>query len=199
VIYPLAFPSLAPASYKLILNRRQSVAQSPWTYKQSTTGGGFQWMLEWAWPPMTWAKAENIQGWLQSLDGQNGSFRFAPRQPFQFGNVSTTLAIIGYSYNSTISVKGWGANAATSLRKGQYFQIGDQLLQIVEAGAFADATGTTTIGFAPTLRRQFPAGTVVNFVNPTGVFGLNTSDGAGYSLTPDRAPEFGPVQAREII
>lgn len=156
-------------------------------------------MLEWSWPAMSWNNAEFIDGWLKILNGQIGSFTFAPRQPYNFTTTGLTLATIGYNYNGTISVKGWAANAGTGLRKGQYFQIGTQLLQVTEAAAFTDANGAATISFAPELRQQYAVGTIVNFVNPVGVFGLTSSEGQSYTLTRDQACEFGPVQAREVV
>lgn len=199
MIYPLSFPSQAPATQKLVLNRRQSVAESPWTFKQQTVQTASQWVLEWTWPAMTFAKAEAIDGWLQGLKGQVGTFRYAPVQRYSYATTGTTLATAAFNYQDTITVKGWGANLATSLRVGQFFQIGDQLLQIIEAGAFADASGTITLTFAPELRKNFAVGTAVNFVNPVGVFRLATSDGHGFTLTPDRIPEFGTIQAREAV
>ncbi len=181
------------------MNRRQSVAESPWTFATQVTQTASQWVLDWTWPPMTFVRAEAISAWLLSLKGQQGTFRFAPTQRYAYNITGTTLASPGYSYQDTISVKGWAANVATNLRAGQYFQIGDQLLRILEASAFADANGAVTIVFAPELRRDFPADTAVNFTTPTGVFRLGTSDGLGYTLTPDRLPEFGTITAREAV
>ena len=199
MIYPLAFPSQAPATERLILNRRQSVAESTWTLRQQAVQTASQWSLDWSWPPVSFATAETISAWLLSLKGQIGSFRYAPRQRINVNITGKTLALPGYAYNDAISVKGWGANAATSLRVGQFFQLGDQLLRIVEAGAFADANGAVTISFEPELRIDYANGTAINFNTPSGVFRLSTSDGIGYTLTPDKMPEFGTITAREVV
>ena len=198
MIYPIAFPQVA-ATERLLLNRRQAVAESPWTFKTKVTQTASQWVLEWTWPPVTFERAETLSAWLLSLKGQSGTFTYAPIQRYGFGNTALTLAIPAYSYQDTISVKGWAANAGTGLRTGQFFQIGDQLLRIVEAGAFADGNGAATISFVPELRTGFVTGTALNFVTPKGVFRLGTSDGIGYTLTPDRTPDFGNIQAREAV
>lgn len=181
------------------MNRRQSKAESPWSYASSVVDTAAQWALEWTWPAMRHADAEAIMAWLLSLKGQAGSFRYSPRGSRASNLTGKTLALPGYAYNDTISVKGWAANQATSLRLGQWLTIGTQLLRIVEAGAFADANGAVTITVSPFLRTTFAAGTEINFTAPYGVFSLATADGLGYTLTPDRTPEFGTLQAREAI
>lgn len=199
MIYPLTTFPKSPATEKLVLNRRQSRAESPWTYSGSTVDTAAQWSLEWTWPSMSLAKAEACAGWLLSLKGQIGSFRYSPRQHVRSTLVGITLAQPGYAYNDTIRVKGWAANAATGLRVGQWLSIGTQLLRVIEAGAFADAAGATTITVSPFLRATFATGTAVEFVAPAGVFSLATPDGHGYTLTPDRSPQFGAIQAREVV
>ena len=181
------------------MNNRQSASVSPWTFATQVTHTATQWSLQWTWPPVTFERAETIAGWLLSLKGQVGTFRYAPRQHHAFTMSGTTLARPGYSYSDMISAKGWAANTATGLRVGQYFSIGNQLLRIIEAGAFADANGAVTISFAPELRATFSAGAPVNFTSPSGVFRLASSETPGYTLTPDRLPEFGTIQASEAV
>ena len=199
MIYPINFPAHAPATERLVLNRRQSVGESPWTYAQQTVNTASQWVLEWTWPPVSHREAEAIAGWLMSLKGQIGSFRYQPRQSVTSGLAGRVLNLPGYAYNDTVSVGGWGANAASTLRVGQYMQIGDQLLRVIEAAAFADANGLVTISFEPELRADLAAGTAVNFANPSGIFRLGSSDSVGFTLTPDKKPVFGTITAREAI
>ena len=199
MIYPLAFPSQAPATERLVLNRRQSATASSWTYKQQVVQTAAQWALQWTWPPVTHLTAEALDAWLLSLKGQIGTFRYAPRQRYTSPIIGTTLAQPGYAYNDSIAVSGWAASAGTNLRAGQYFQIGDQLLRLTQANAFADANGFVTISFVPELRIAYSAGTAVNFVNPTGLFRLASSDGSGYTLTTDRLPDLGTLNANEAV
>lgn len=181
------------------MNRRQSKAESPWTFAGSVVDTAAQWALAWTWPAVSHSKAEELDAWLLSLKGQAGSFRYSPRGSRGSNLTGKTLALPGYAYNDTISVKGWAANQATSLRLGQWLTIGTQLLRIVEAGAFADANGAVTITVSPFLRTTFPIDTAVNFNAPYGVFSLASADGLGFTLTPDRACEFGTLQAREVV
>lgn len=181
------------------MNRRQSRAESPWTFKDSVVDTAAQWALEWTWPPVSHSKAEELDAWLLSLKGQAGSFRYSPRGSRGSSLTGKTLALPGYAYNDTISVKGWGANQATSLRRGQWMTIGTQLFRITEAGAFADANGAVTITVSPFLRTTFPVDTAINFTAPFGVFKLASPDGLGFTLTPNRMCEFGSLQAREDV
>lgn len=181
------------------MNRRQNVSESPWTYAQKSTDTAAQWQLTWTWPPVSHAQAETLSAWLLSLKGQTGSFRYSPRQRYAYATTGLTLALPGYAFNDTISVKGWGAGAPTGLRAGQYFTIGTQLLRIVQAAAFADGAGAATIVFESFLRQTIAANTAVNFTAPFGVFRLATSDGLDPTLTPDRILEFGPINAREVV
>lgn len=196
--YPIEFSSSSPRTERLVLNRRQSASESPHTYAVQVVNTASQWVLEWTWPPLRLAEAETVMAWLISLRGQIGTFRYRPRQSRTSTLTGRTLAAVGFAYNAAISVGGWGAGAASQLRPGQFFQVGDQLLRIVEAPTNADGSGRVTISFEPELRRNMASGSPVNFVNPAGLFRLASSEGAGFTLDPDRHPDIGTVMAREV-
>ncbi len=147
---------------------------------------------------MSVANAERIAAWGLSLKGQTGTFRYFPRRPVSPLS-SRFLAVPSYAYGDTISVAGWSNGAASQLRPGQWFSIGDQLLRIVDANAVADSAGRITVAFEPELRASYTTGTPVEFANASGVFRLNDSNGIAYTLDPDRLPEFGTITAREVI
>lgn len=197
--YPLSGPPRAPATERLTLTFRQSAMESPYTLARQVVGGATQWQIEWTWPRMTRANAEKCAAWLTSLQGQIGTFYYAPRQPVTSTLSGRTLATTAFAYNSTVSIGGWVANAPSQLRAGQYFQIGNQLLQAVAVPANADNTGRCTVEFSTPLRKQLSAGTVVNFASPKGLFRLAASEGFGYTLDPDKLPEFGTILAREAV
>ncbi|PTW49364.1 hypothetical protein C8J25_101872 [Sphingomonas faeni] len=199
LVYPIPFPSQAPATQRLTLNRRQSATESPFTYAVQVVDTAAQWAFEWSWPIMSHVKAEALTGWLLSLKGQIGTFTYRPRQALTSGLTGRTLAIQGYASNDAISVAGWAANASSGLRAGQFFQLGKQLLRIVDANAGADANGRVTISFEPSLRANIAAATPVNFASPAGEFRLSISDGYGYTLDPNKLPDLGSFTAREVI
>lgn len=112
----------------------------------------------------------------------------------------TSLELNAPTYpNPTVQLQGWAAGEASTLRLGQYFQIGEQLVVVTEAAIAADAGGKVTVSFAPQLRRNYASGTALNFTTPSGVFRLNAGSDLGFTIDPDRVPEFSSMTAREVI
>lgn len=196
--YPIAFVSKAPASERLGLERRQTVAESPFTYAQTIIDTAARWTLEWTFAKMRHADAERVAAWLLSLKGQAGSFRYTPRQSVQSALAGRTVAQAAFAYNDTLLAGGWGAGEGSGLRTGQFVSIGSQLLRLTSASAFADASGRVTITFDPALRINVPAGAAIEVANPVGVFRLTEAFGA-FSLDPDRGCDFGTLAAREVV
>lgn len=198
MLYPREFP-IAVKTQRLGIEGRQSIAESQYTFEKQIIHTSSRWVLEWTWPVMTLERAEEVSAWLASLRGQIGSFRYRPRQAYQSSLTTITVATTAFAYNGALQAQGWAAGAQSTLRAGQFFQLGTQLLQITEAAAFADASGKVLIEFEPQLRINYPVNTPINFVNPAGVFCLTDSAAQAYTLTPDYAPEFGTIVAREQI
>ena len=195
--FPIDFPRQCASNEKLTLSRRQSITEANASYQTTVVHTASQWQLSWNWPRMTHDLAEGVNAWILKLNGEVGTFRYYPTQSRVSTLSDMSLAVAGYAYNTAVSVGGWAANAASGLRPGQYFQIGNQLLLVTDAAANADANGQVIINFAPELRTAFPVATSVNFANPCGVFRMNTSEGLGFGLDPDRRPDFSSIAARE--
>jgi hypothetical protein len=197
--FPLPFPVTRNASERFTLERRQSTTESPFNYKVQVVQTASRWTIEWTWPRMSVPKAEAIVGWSLKLKGMIGTFKFYPNRTIVSQLVGRSLAIIGFAYNDTVSIGGWTAGQLSTLRVGQWFTIGDQLLQITDAGAVADSAGKVTVSFQPELRKDYPLYTPVEFVKPYGVFRMSKSESLAYTLDPDRRPDFGTCQAREDV
>jgi hypothetical protein len=197
--YPISFPPVTPNSERLALNRRQAAITSTFSLVQQTVNTASQWLLTWTWPQMMQPKAESVRAWLNSLRGQVGTFRYAPRQAIKSTLTGRTVAETAYAYNNSARIGGWSANAASQLRLGQYFQIGPQLFEITSAPASADANGRCLIEFEPALRMSYAVGTAVELANPVGLFRLNISDGQTYTLSPGALAEFGTITATEAV
>lgn len=198
-IYPLSFPSVTVASERFVLDKRQQATESPFTYKVNVVHTASRWALEWSFPRMTLSRAEGVEGWALSLNGMVGTFRYYPYQTVRSALTGRTLAQIGYPYNRAVQIGGYAPSSASSIRVGQWFTIGTQLLRVTDAAAQADANGKITVTFEPELRVQYPAGTALEFVNPFGVFRLATPNSPTFTLDPDRKPDFGTVQAIEAV
>jgi hypothetical protein len=127
---------------------------------------------------MSLTRAQILQGWLDSLQGQVGTFRYYPRSATRNAANGVSLALAGYSYATNVKLSGWGASAASGLSVGQFFQIGDQLLRITA---------------------NYAAGAAVNLVNPSGVFRLVSAETPSFDLDVDGFPTFPSVIAKEAI
>ncbi|MGC5796949.1 hypothetical protein [Sphingomonas sp. NFX23] len=128
-----------------------------------------------------------------------GTFRYYPNQTVRSALTGRTLAQPGYPYNRAVQIGGYAASSLSTIRVGQWFTVGTQLLRVTEAAALADSNGRVTVSFEPELRVLYAAGTAVEFVNPFGVFRLATPNSPTYTLDPDRAPDFGTIQAIEAF
>jgi hypothetical protein len=197
--YPLNFPNVPIATERFAMDRRQQALESPFTFGVKVIHTASRWMLEWSFPRVTIPKAEAIVAWGLSLNGQEGSFKYYPNQTITSGLTGRTLVTIGYGYNKAIKIGGYTASALSTIRVGQWFQVGTQLLRVTEAAAIADANGQVTISFEPALRAQFPVGTAVEFVRPFGVFRFAQATSPTYTLDADRKPDFGTIQAVEVV
>jgi hypothetical protein len=199
IAYPINFALQSIQSERLLIDHKQAVMSSAFTGSQQSVHNFSQWRLTWTWARMSHPEAEVVQGWLDSLQGQLGTFLYRPRQAYGSGASNKSLASPGYLYSTGILVGGFTANQPSNLRVGQFFQLGDQLLRIVAASAIADAAGQVTIEFQPMLRSTYAAGTGVNFTNPRGLFRLAGSQTPAFTLDPDRYPEFGTIEAVEAL
>lgn len=199
ITYPIEFVARTPSTQRITLNNRQSITESNETFTTQAVQTASQWQLSWTWPKMTPLAAESVDAWIVSLKGQVGTFRYYPVQAALSGLSGITLAQTAYQYGTALLASGFGANTATTLRAGQFLQLGDQLLKITIAPANADGSGHATINFEGMLRQNFSAGTTVNFANPCGLFRLNASADIGYTVDSDGLCEFSSMTAREAL
>jgi hypothetical protein len=197
--YPLSFPAVSVATERLVLDKRQQAMESPFTYNVKVVHTASRWAVEWSFPRMTLPRAEGIVGWGLSLNGQVGTFRFYPNQTVRSALTGRTLAQPAYPYNRAVRIGGYAASALSTIRVGQWFTIGAQLLRVTEASAIADTAGQITVSFEPELRILYATGEPVEFVKPFGVFRLAASTSPTYTLDPDRRPDFGTIQAIESV
>ena len=173
--------------------------ESPHTFAFQAVNTASQWVLEFSWPRMRHAEAQVIAAWLNSLKGQIGTFRYSPQSSNRNPLTGRSLTHAAYGYATNVRMSGWAADALSGLSVGQFFSLGDQLLQITAVAAKADANGQVLVDFEPMLRPTFAAGTAVNFATPSGIFRLVSPEGPAFTLDPDRMPEFPPIQAKEAI
>lgn len=161
--------------------------RSPYSGSQTIIQNYSEWTLELGFAPQPVDAAKAHLAWRDSLKGSIGSFYYQPRGS---GKQITgkTLSLAAYAHGETISVGGWAANAQTGLVAGDYLSLGDKLFRITIAPTVASAAGVAVLEIAPMLRKDFPAGTTVNFVNPRATMRIvdDQETGSGYSRDPDK-------------
>ncbi len=197
--YPLPFPAKAAAREKLQLNNRQAAMESPHTLAIQVVNTVSQWNLDFTWPRMSLARAQVLQGWLDSLQGQVGTFRYYPRAATRSVLTGRSLTSAAYSYSTNVRLSGWASNATSELSVGQFFQLGNQLLRITAVPALADANGQVLVEFQPMLRANYAAGAAINLATPSGVFRLVSAETPSFDLDIDGLPTFPSVVAKEAI
>lgn len=197
--YPLQFTVKAPAREQLKIIHRQMPMESPHTYAMQVVHTASQWVLEFTWPRMKLSTAFVVQAWLDSLQGQVGTFRYSPRARAASSLTGRTLAAAAFSYGTNVRLAGWASNAASGLTVGQFFQLGEQLLRITAVPTNADANGQLLIEFQPKLRANHAASTGVNLTNPSGIFRLAVSETPSFDADTDGHPSFPTIVAKEAF
>lgn len=173
--------------------------ESPHSLAMQVVNTVAQWTLDFTWPRMSIAQAQVLQGWLDSLQGQIGTFRYSPWSAIKTALTGRSLAGPAYSYSTNARLSGWASNAASGLSVGMFFSVGPQLLRITAVAANADANGQLLVEFAPQLRANYAAGTAVELKNPSGVFRLATAETPSFDLDFDDTPTLPSILAKEAF
>lgn len=199
--YPLSWPTYTGVkSDTLTLTRIQRAHKSPFSGATQVVANFSRWDLAVELPAMRLANAEKWAAWLDSLNGQEGTFRYAPSQ-------SATSALSGITLDSAIAagqtvidLAGWSALAASTLRVGQMLTCG-ALFRILSAPANADAGGVCQVEVAPPVRLAYAGGTAVEFgasYAPRGLFRL-AEPPPGYTQGADGWCTFPVLNAEEAL
>lgn len=132
IVFPLAFPS-TPAPRSVVWRPQSVVArtESPFSLSQQIQAHqGQRWVVEMDFPPMTRAQAEEFIALQLSANGMEGTFllpAFGGKTPR--GNGGGTPYIKGASQaGQSVNTAGWTPSITGILKKGDYIQIGRNLL-----------------------------------------------------------------------
>jgi len=198
--YPLFGPPVSPATELLKIVNQQSVTTAEWSGHTSVIDKFTTISLDINWPRMSVQQAVLLSAWMDALRGGIGTFLYRPKRNV-FAQASTrTLVSTCFAMSSTALLGGWSASAATGLQIGQYISIAGQLHRLETAPTVADSSGHATIEFASPVRLNRPAGTSVEFANPTGTFrrdpGQNGFE-SGFQIDSDNIAEFPSFSASE--
>lgn len=175
ISYPLTIPATGLRSITIRQRNVVGASASPFTGQQQLVRHpGAWWEADVRLPAMKRADAEEWIGFLASLRGRWGTFRLGdPSGASPRGTWAGTPLVNGASQTGeTLAVDGFSGGA--TVKRGDYFQVGDRLHKVL-----ADATaaaGAITLDIWPRLRESPADNAVVTTSNTTGLFRLASND-----------------------
>ncbi len=177
--YPLDAPG-TPGPVSSTLSRKFAVAisESPYTFQQQVQRfAGQAWKLSVSLPPMTRAQASEWKVFYSMLEGMYGTFRYrAPGGVFPRGSASGNPVVQGANQTGNqLATSGWTPSAAGVLLKGDYFQLGSGLHEVL-ADVNVDGSGQADVLFWPRLRAVPDDGASIITTSPKGIFRMDTNE-----------------------
>lgn len=197
--YPLAWQTFVPVVRdEFQLFRAQTVHEAIGTGQQQVVARFSQWRGRIELRPAKLIDAEKALAWIDSLNGQIGTFNYSPTQSSVSTLSGITVQTTVSPYATTARLAGWGAGAPSLLRAGQMLQIGSQLIRILTAPANADGSGRCDIEFAPPARSTWTAGFAVECDLPLALFRLS-GNAPSFSQGPDGWVYLGTLEVEEAL
>lgn len=183
--YPLAMPSTAFASIRLIARNAVTVSASPFTFSQQVyrhQGQGFE--ADITLPAMKRADAEEWVSFLLRLRGQYGTFLLGdPNGATPRGSASTTAGtpvVAGASQTGDeLNIDGLPISVTGYLKAGDYIQLGSgasATLHKVLEDVDSDGSGAATLNLFPAVRTAPSDNAVITVSNCKGNFRLNVNE-----------------------
>lgn len=175
--YPLALPSAFPVRrVQWQPQGVQAVSTSPFTGQQQV----YDWQAGWRvvnieLAAMSYAVASDVWGWLQALNGQVGTFTFAPPAARrQRGRATGAPLVDGASQTgTTLSTDGWTPSVEGILLRGDWISISDRLYTAT-ADADSGADGSADLELWPAIDTAPSDDTTIETSECRGVFRLTS-------------------------
>lgn len=177
--YPIAAPS-TPGPVDTSLSRRNAVAisMSPFTFQQQAQRfAGQAWALTVTLPKMTREQAAEWAAFFGLLDGRFGTFRYrGPGGLTPRGSAAGTPVVDGADQTGNqLATRGWTNSASGVLLKGDFFQLGTSLHQVLE-DVDADGSGEAAIKIWPRLRSVPDDGASLVTTSPMGTWRMESNE-----------------------
>jgi hypothetical protein len=127
-------------------------------------------------PPLTQDQADVWISALMQCQGMANAFMLGdPTKKSPKGTGSGSPAVDGSISmvvgTNTLYTKGWAASSNGVLLAGDYFQVGYRLYRVLDT-VNSNSSGKAGINIFPSLREIPIDGTVLNLINPKGIFRL---------------------------
>lgn len=169
---------------KLQLLRAGVTLRSKYTGKRQHLNFPFAlWIFEGALIPMEGIDAGEWRSFMTELEGAKNTFRLpvpGSEKPLSGYTGNLTLGTGGVAVRSKSAPVTGPANTLV-LRKGDYFNIGDEL-KMASAPLTLSSTGTGTVAFQPSTRKAYAAGAAVQVQNPFIYLSAQDPDSGSWSL-----------------
>ena len=182
--YPLTMPTYpAPVSSSWKLTRGVSYSVSPFTGQQQVQENELAlWQATITLPPMKREHASNWQAFFMKLHGRYGTFLMGDpdaKNPIGsvYGSGSTYAQTpAGQSVLYVVTTLNNGTNV---FLPGDYIQIGvgaSSLLFMVVDTAHTNGAGLCSVNVEPRAKRLINASEIATFIQPKGLFRMDTND-----------------------
>lgn len=169
---------------KLQLLRAGMTLRSRYTGKRQHVNFPFaMWIFEGTLIPMEGLDAGEWRSFLTSLEGQKNTFRLPVP--------GAGKPLSGYTGNATVGTGGVAVRAKSMnivgpantllLRKGDYFNIGDEL-KMADVSVTTNGSGVASVSFQPAARQAYAAGAAVTIQDPFIYLAADDNDSASWSL-----------------
>lgn len=147
---------------------------------------GARWSVSMTFSNRQGKSARALQGFLAGLKGRAGRFWVIPTNWQPYGNPDGAGEVAtAASGGTTIETSGWTADIAELLCAGDWFEVNGELKKMTETVS-SDASGLSTLEFAPPLRQPVTVGMSIRVVEPRCQMHLVGDDQASWSAS---APE----------
>lgn len=144
---------------------------------------GARWSVSMTFSNRQGKSARALQGFLAGLKGRAGRFWVTPADWEPLGSPDGAGVVASNTSGGTsLSTSGWTADIAELLYAGDYFEVNGELKKMTET-ASSDASGLSTLEFAPPLRQPVTAGMTIRVVEPRCQMQLSDDGQAGWSAS----------------
>lgn len=189
ISYPLALPA-SVSTRRVVFKQRSAVgvAQSPWDYSmQMQPHAGQAWIASVEYPMLTEAQAEEMEAFLLSLNGMEGTFLLGdPLRTEPRGTASGAPLVMGGGQTGrALATDGWTASESGVLLAGDYFQLQNRLYRVLQ-DVDADGDGEAVLDIFPRLRESPADNDTLLLNNCVGTFRLASNENVIMDVGPDR-------------
>lgn len=128
-------------------------------------------------------ESRKLEVLIAKLDGKAGRILISDMGRWGRPPMGAPKVSVPNATGTTLPTKGWTPNRFV-LREGDYISINNEL-KLITADAWSDASGNVILEVAPMLRKMPNTDTVVETLNPCGIFRLDDNENGV-----DRSPAF---------